>query len=313
MAANFWASSQFRNWQLDDDKVSKCNPRDREYLTAEEITKARIYYSDVLQLLGKKIALRQRVIASATIFFRRFYIFNSFSEFDPRLIAPTCLYLACKVEECITHARIFEKAMHSIDRNWPYRMDDVLEAEYYIIEEMDFYMVLYHPYRPLTMFLADCGESDLLEPAWYIVNDVYRTDLALMHPPHIIALATILMAATAQNRTAALRPWFAGLNVDMEEVWRVINTILQLYTVWYEMRDDEVKAILDKIVRKWNLLHQASSSGSSSSPNSSASTNPPMPSAAAGGGLSGTSHHPQPVHVEHIVASQHAPHPGQQG
>jgi hypothetical protein len=53
----------------------------------------------VIQSLGEALRLRQQVIASATIYFRRFYSKYSLKSIDPFLLAPTCLFLATKVEE----------------------------------------------------------------------------------------------------------------------------------------------------------------------------------------------------------------------
>lgn len=52
----------------------------------------------VIQTLGENLRLRQQVIASATIYFRRFYSKYSLKSIDPFLLAPTCLFLATKVE-----------------------------------------------------------------------------------------------------------------------------------------------------------------------------------------------------------------------
>ena len=52
----------------------------------------------VIQTLGEHLRLRQQVIASAIIYFRRFYSKYSFKCIDPFLLAPTCLFLATKVE-----------------------------------------------------------------------------------------------------------------------------------------------------------------------------------------------------------------------
>lgn len=43
--------------------------------------------------------LRQQVIATATVYFKRFYARNSLKCIDPLLLAPTCIFLASKVEE----------------------------------------------------------------------------------------------------------------------------------------------------------------------------------------------------------------------
>lgn len=53
----------------------------------------------VIQVLGEQLKLRQQVIATATVYFKRFYARNSLKSIDPLLLAPTCIFLASKVEE----------------------------------------------------------------------------------------------------------------------------------------------------------------------------------------------------------------------
>jgi cyclin C len=59
----------------------------------------------VISKLGKKLQLRQRVIATATVFFRRFYLRNSYCETDPFLVISACCYLAAKAEESPVHIK----------------------------------------------------------------------------------------------------------------------------------------------------------------------------------------------------------------
>lgn len=53
----------------------------------------------VMQTLGEQLKLRQQVIATATVYFKRFYARNSLKCIDPLLLAPTSIFLASKVEE----------------------------------------------------------------------------------------------------------------------------------------------------------------------------------------------------------------------
>lgn len=53
----------------------------------------------MIQVLGEQLKLRQQVIATATVYFKRFYARNSLKSIDPLLLAPTCIFLASKVEE----------------------------------------------------------------------------------------------------------------------------------------------------------------------------------------------------------------------
>ena len=55
--------------------------------------------SPVIQVLGEQLKLRQQVIATATVYLKRFYSHNSLRCVDPLLLAPTCVFLASKVEE----------------------------------------------------------------------------------------------------------------------------------------------------------------------------------------------------------------------
>ena len=52
-----------------------------------------------------KLNMRQRVIATATVFFRRFYLKNSYCETDPYLVLAACCYVAAKAEESPVHIK----------------------------------------------------------------------------------------------------------------------------------------------------------------------------------------------------------------
>lgn len=58
-----------------------------------------IIFITVIQVLGEQLKLRQQVIATATVYFKRFYARNSLKCIDPLLLAPTSVFLASKVEE----------------------------------------------------------------------------------------------------------------------------------------------------------------------------------------------------------------------
>lgn len=53
----------------------------------------------MIQALGEQLKVKQQVIATAIVYFKRFYVRNSFKCIDPLLLAPTCVFLASKVEE----------------------------------------------------------------------------------------------------------------------------------------------------------------------------------------------------------------------
>lgn len=63
------------------------------------------FETTVITKLGKKLNFRQRVIATAIVFFRRFYIKNAYCETDPFVVIAACCYVAGKAEESPMHIK----------------------------------------------------------------------------------------------------------------------------------------------------------------------------------------------------------------
>lgn len=168
--------------------------------------------------------MRQQVIATATVYFKRFYARNSLKCIDPLLLSPTCIFLASKVEEfgvisnsrlittCQTVGRydtnVFQiniylnhviyfpvknKFNYAYTQEFPYRTNHILECEFYLLENLDCCLIVYQPYRPLLQLVQDIGhEEQLLTLAWRIVNDSLRTDVCLLYPPYQIAIGKFI-------------------------------------------------------------------------------------------------------------------------
>lgn len=88
-----------QQWLLDKQDLIRERHHDLMILTEDEYQKIFIFFSSVIQTLGEQLKLRQQVIATATVYFKRFYARNSLKCIDPLLLAPTCIFLASKVEE----------------------------------------------------------------------------------------------------------------------------------------------------------------------------------------------------------------------
>lgn len=59
-----------------------------------------------------------------------------------------------------------------------------------------------------------------------LVNDTYKMDLILIHPPHTIALACIYIASVQKDKENTA--WFEELQVDMNVVSTLENFILMV-------------------------------------------------------------------------------------
>jgi cyclin C len=92
----------------------------------------------------------------------------------------------------------------------------------------------------------------------FIINDTYRSDIPLIHPPHLIAMTALFLALSQQfsskvestgntNAMDSNQPnqsgstdivgFLAGLNVSMTAVSNVAQDIIALYTIWDKYRD----------------------------------------------------------------------------
>ncbi|KAF8991686.1 cyclin-like protein [Cyathus striatus] len=187
-----------------------------------------IYFANIITKLGKKLQLRQRVIATATVFFRRFYLKNSYCETDPFFVIAACIYVAAKAEEYPVHIKnVVSEAKTVFSHNYGIKNFPLDNTK---LAEMEMRPDRFPPYRTL---LALCrksgapssgeveegeagelgigigeedgerywgsGEGQLelgdgpMQLAWFIINDTYRSDLCLLYPPHLIAIAAIYL------------------------------------------------------------------------------------------------------------------------
>eukprot|EP00033_Pygsuia_biforma_P005285 GCRY01005819.1.p1 GENE.GCRY01005819.1~~GCRY01005819.1.p1 ORF type:complete len:258 (-),score=30.74 GCRY01005819.1:252-1025(-) len=232
MAANFWESSHCNKWLRTKEEVTHALSKYEQWLTVEEVQKIQVHYSKEIQIIVQAFGLKNRVFGTAVVYFKRFYLNNSWVAYDPALISAVVVYIASKVEECHNSlsANKLVKKIKRNDPSWPYSVEDVLAMEYPLLEELDFSLIVFHPYRSLVTYLSDAKQDKLLQTAWYLVNDSYRTDLCLLYPPYMISLSCIYMAAVLANEN--MLQWFSQLNVDMREIAAIVQEMLNLYSGW---------------------------------------------------------------------------------
>ncbi len=71
-------------------------------------------------------------------------------------------------------------------------MRNMLDLELVLLEELGFNLVLFSPYDTLAQLANDAGHPTLLSSAWGVVNDAHCTPLVLRHPPHVLAVGSLL-------------------------------------------------------------------------------------------------------------------------
>ncbi|KAH7343890.1 cyclin-like protein [Rhizoctonia solani] len=305
MATDFWNSSHYRDWIVDRATVEQARALDLQYADRTQIALIGILFANIISKLCKKLNLRQQVVATATIYFRRFYIKNSYCETDPFFVASTCCYLAAKAEEIPVHLKsvvVESRTLYSNEyqyKSFPADHSKLAEMEFYLLEDLDFDLIVFHPYRSLLALLpryetvqeSEAGEVSIgagstasfyndgerywgtgegrmegiedgaIQMAWFLINDTYRTDLCLIHPPWIIAVASLYLALVLHNTTRtkltpsskpSLNPvsgaikypaavqnpyikFLAGLNVSLPEVATVAQEMISVYALWDQL------------------------------------------------------------------------------
>lgn len=176
----------------------------------------RIYLHTLLVKLGRRLNVRQVALASAEVYLVRFLTRVSVKEINVYLLVTACLYVACKIEECPQHIRLIVSDARNLWPEYiPHDVTRLAEFEFYLIEEMECYLVLHHPYRLLLHirdFLAAHEDQfhfvltdDELQHAWSLINDSYITDLHLLFPPHVIALAAVYITIVLKKNHNSIR------------------------------------------------------------------------------------------------------------
>lgn len=160
-----------------------------------------------LQESGQKLRLPQLSIATAIVFFHRFYASESYEEYDRFTVATTCLFLASKVEE--TPKKLKEvvietyKAHHQGTTTlepeskefWELK-EKILVCERILLTTLGFNLSVEHAYRPLLAYVKSIqGTRDLAQVAWNFINDSLRTTICLQYAPRCLAAAAAHLAA----------------------------------------------------------------------------------------------------------------------
>lgn len=109
--------------------------------------------------------------------------------------------------------------------------NELLDLELVMLEQLDFYLVVFHPHRDVVRYVGDIGlGQDFLEDAWLMANDTFRTDLCLMFPPYVIALGVLFTLGHTKKQADKITAYLQEGGVDDAEVRHVCMELVNLYT-----------------------------------------------------------------------------------
>jgi cyclin C len=245
MAANWWLSSQRKHFVKAPGELRAALGRAHGELEPRELFDRKLSYTELILHVALGLGLRQRVSSTAIVYFRRFFLKNSFVDFSGPKIAATCLYVAAKTEESPVQAGQVQNQFNRTLASKPFAGDpflpsaevgrlgsnELLDLELVVLQQLDFYLVVFHPHRDVVRYVGDIGlEQAFLEDAWLMVNDTYRTDLCLLFPPYVIALGVLFALGHAKKQPDKIVSYLQEAGVDDAEVRHVCMELVNLYT-----------------------------------------------------------------------------------
>uniref|UniRef100_A0A3P9LGX1 Cyclin-Q n=1 Tax=Oryzias latipes TaxID=8090 RepID=A0A3P9LGX1_ORYLA len=202
--------------------------------------------------IGVKLGMHSIPVATACVLYHRFFKRVCLREYEPYLVAMSCVYLAGKVEEQhirtrdivnVSH-RYFNKGSAPLECDkefWELR-DSVVQCELLILRQLGFHVSIEHPHKYLLHFLLSVkslvnrhawSRTPVAETSWALLRDCYHGNMSIRHTPQHIAIATLYLALNSYGVELPVgeKEWWQVLceNVTEADIHAVISDLLKLY------------------------------------------------------------------------------------
>lgn len=211
----------------------------------------------------RELRLPAKVLSTSLIYLKRYYSQNSIIDCDPQRLSLTCLYLACKIEECYISAG-------ELGRLTGVPAEIMLRTELTLLQGLQFDLIVFSPYKALKGFWWDisnkrdkkksgnrssngsdeedvvmltCDQQALdggMTRAHSIIDELLLTDIPLMFPPGVIALAALCIGFYDNNSRS-----------DEDEKWRYASTVADSVVSSHVARSKEELMEVLKEVEKY--------------------------------------------------------------
>eukprot|EP00484_Ammonia_sp_Unknown_P022080 CAMPEP_0197038402 /NCGR_PEP_ID=MMETSP1384-20130603/15356_1 /TAXON_ID=29189 /ORGANISM="Ammonia sp." /LENGTH=207 /DNA_ID=CAMNT_0042468835 /DNA_START=1185 /DNA_END=1808 /DNA_ORIENTATION=- len=153
---------------------------------------------------------------------------NEFND-DPRLIAVICIFITAKSKDCnISNIHAFlTKIRTSHDRHFKYQQDDIVQAELLCLKLLSFDLNVFLPFEACTDLLSICNRCDILRPVWSILLKTFKTNIYLLYPPYLIALACIYLVCMLSPLNWEFDVFLNKIHVPFENITEVTTVIIK--------------------------------------------------------------------------------------
>ena len=177
--------------------------------------------------------LRRKVASTAIVYFYRVFKSKIRSASEYYLLACTCLFLASKVEESAVNLQLFLSEIIKIREDLSLDVSSITDAEFLLLQDLQFSLIVFHPYSLLSRYLTEIGHANYLSVAWNALNDLYKSSVILQYSPHSLALG-IIFFVLVYNDAPMNDSWWKAEGFNSVEAAAIIQNLLIVYR---EMKD----------------------------------------------------------------------------
>jgi len=222
----------------------------------------------------KKLEAECLTTATAACLFHKFFSTANILEYDPYLIAATCIYLAGKVEDDHLKLRDVINVVHatlqrteeplSLDNEYWNIRDAIVQTELFVLRMVGFQVRFAHPHKHMLHYLNSIRDwmtplewsgYPLAQTAWKLLQDLYHDAHVLTTDPSITALAVIQLTIESYGIQLPFmggidadgsgggggeeKPWFRLLNkrATKEKLWEVMTRAVDVFSREAEVLD----------------------------------------------------------------------------
>ncbi|KAJ8663732.1 hypothetical protein O0I10_000005 [Lichtheimia ornata] len=181
---------------LKESEEATSENQDPQYLSIEEELALCRFYEKQLQSICRHFKFTDAVMATAMVYMKRFFLYNSIMDYHPKDILLTCLFLSTKSESERISIDQFGKNL-----NLP-STDSILGLEFVVSQGIRFEYLVHHPYRAAYGLFLELQRGDVdikvLKETYNkvqgLIGSMLLTDLSFIYQPSQLALGAFVIA-----------------------------------------------------------------------------------------------------------------------
>jgi protein BUR2 len=228
------------SWLFSKEEIAD-SPSRVDHVSVEEENECRKGASMFIQTVGLQLRLPQLTIATALLFYHRFFALHSLKQYPLLDMSTACLFVAAKLEE--TPKKLRELVMVAYAIQYPDRpgltmdsaefkreRDHIVSLERDLLQALCFDFQIDHPYRYLLHYVKQLqGGKELAQSAWSFANDSFRTTLPLQYYARVIGMGCVYLAANMMLHDKAEHEWSNILGVELDILEDISRQLMDLY------------------------------------------------------------------------------------